>query len=130
MLDNIRRRQKNSIFVEIATRSAVLRSREAIDHFTVVDGSEAEGDLVLIQTFLLYYVNQVILMLTTIFQEQFPYQSKEGLYQNKVTLSLASIHNCKMAYCKLQVQIHFRIYITVKSSVNADKCIFLENESL
>ena len=38
-----------------------------IDHFTVVDGSEAEGDLVLIQTFLLYYVNQVILMLTSIF---------------------------------------------------------------
>ena len=35
-------------------------------------GSEAEGDLVLIQTFLLYYVNQVILMLTSIFQEQFP----------------------------------------------------------
>ena len=44
----------------------------SIDHFTVVDGSEAEGDLVLIQTFLLYYVNQVILMLTSIFQEQFP----------------------------------------------------------
>ena len=43
-----------------------------IDHFTVLDGSEAEGDLVLIQTFLLYYVNQVILMLTSIFQEQFP----------------------------------------------------------
>ena len=42
-----------------------------IGHFTVVDGSEAEGDLVLIQTFLLYYVNQVILMLTSIFQEQF-----------------------------------------------------------
>ena len=67
-----------------------------IDHFTVVDGSEAEGDLVLIQTFLFYYVNQVILMLTSIFQEQFPQQSKEGLYENKVTLSLASIHNCKM----------------------------------
>ena len=29
-------------------------------------------DLVLIQTFLLYYVNQVILMLTSIFQGQFP----------------------------------------------------------
>ena len=58
----------------------------------------AEGELVLIQTFLLYYVNQVILMLTSIFQEQFPEQSKEGLYQNKVTLTLASIHNCKMAY--------------------------------
>ena len=37
-----------------------------------MDRSEAEGDLVLIQTFLLYYVNQVILMLTSIFQEQFP----------------------------------------------------------
>ena len=43
-----------------------------IGHFTVVYGSETEGDLVLIQTFLLYYVNQVILMLTIIFQEQFP----------------------------------------------------------
>ena len=43
-----------------------------LGHFTVMDGSEAERDLVLIQTFLLYYVNQVILMLTVIFQEQFP----------------------------------------------------------
>ena len=46
-----------------------------IGHFTVVYGSEtegSEGDLVLIQTFLLFYVNQVILMLTIIFQEQFP----------------------------------------------------------
>ena len=40
--------------------------------FTVMDRSEAEADLVLIQTFLLYYVNQVILMLTSIIQEQFP----------------------------------------------------------
>ena len=43
-----------------------------IGHFTVMDGSEADSDLVLIQTFLLYYVNQVILMLTSIFQGQFP----------------------------------------------------------
>ena len=57
-----------------------------------MDGSEADCDLVLVQTFMLYYVNQVILMLTSIFQ------SKEGLYQNKVTVTLASIHNCKMAY--------------------------------
>ena len=61
-----------------------------------MDGSKAEGDLVLIQTFLLYCASQVILMLTSIFQEQFPLQSKEGLYQNKVTLSLASIRNCKI----------------------------------
>ena len=43
-----------------------------IGHFTVMDGSEADGDLALIQTFLLCYVNQVILMLTSIFQGQFP----------------------------------------------------------
>ena len=43
-----------------------------IGHFTVVYGSETQGDLVLIQTLLLYYVNQVILMLTIIFQEEFP----------------------------------------------------------
>ena len=43
-----------------------------IGHFTVIDGGEADGDLVLIQTFLLYHVNQVILMLTSIFQGQFP----------------------------------------------------------
>ena len=44
----------------------------SIGHFTVMDGSEVDGDLVLIQTFMLYYVNQVILMLTSSFQEQFP----------------------------------------------------------
>ena len=43
-----------------------------IGNFTVTDGSEPDGDLVLVQTFLLYYVNQVILMLTSIFQGQFP----------------------------------------------------------
>ena len=43
-----------------------------IGHFIVMDGSEADGDLVLIQTSLLYYVNQVILMLTSSFQGQFP----------------------------------------------------------
>ena len=36
-----------------------------------MDGSEAGGDLVLIQTFLLYYVNQVVLMLTSISYGQF-----------------------------------------------------------
>ena len=45
---------------------------KTMDHFTVKDGSEADGDLVWIQTFLLYHVNQVILMLTSIFQGQFP----------------------------------------------------------
>ena len=39
---------------------------------TVMDGSEAGVDLVLIQTLLLYYVNHVILLLTSIFEGQFP----------------------------------------------------------
>ena len=42
-----------------------------------MDGSEHEVDLVLIQTFLLYYVNQVIIMLTSIFQGQFSHKAKE-----------------------------------------------------
>ena len=37
-----------------------------------MDGGEAGVDLVLIRTFLFYYVNQVILMLSSIFQGQFP----------------------------------------------------------
>ena len=41
------------------------KNKIPLGHFTVMDGSEADGDLVLIQTFLLCYVNQVILMLTS-----------------------------------------------------------------
>ena len=58
--------------VETKDSSSVEVNYGVIGHFTVMDGSEADGDLVLIQTFLLYYVNQVILMLTSIFQGQFP----------------------------------------------------------
>ena len=42
-------------------------SVHAIAHFTVSSENEAGVDLVLIQTFLYYYVNQVFLMLTTNF---------------------------------------------------------------
>ena len=52
------------------------KARENLDVllglFTVMYGTEAGVDLVLIQTFLLYHVNQVILLLTSIFQGQFP----------------------------------------------------------
>ena len=69
-----------------------------IGHFKVMDGSEVEGDLVLIQTFfaLLW---KLFLKNTSKHKNNLIYIIKqEGLYQNKVTLSLASIHNCKMAY--------------------------------
>ena len=42
-----------------------------------MDESEAECDLVLIQTFLIYYVNQVILILNCIFQENFHNKAKK-----------------------------------------------------
>ena len=63
-----------------------------------MDGSEGEGDLVLIQTFFallwkLFFEN------TSKHKNNLIYIIKqEGLYQNKHTLSLASIYNCKMAY--------------------------------
>ena len=38
-----------------------------IDHFTVTDGNDTGVDLVLIQPFLLSYLNHVALMLTSIF---------------------------------------------------------------
>ena len=63
-----------------------------------MDGSEGEGDLVLIQTFfaLLW---KLFLKNTSKHKNNLIYIIKqEGLYQNKVTLSLASIHNCKTAY--------------------------------
>ena len=62
-----------------------------------MDESGVEGDLVLIQTFL-HYVIKVFLRQIVFFKNNFHNKSKEGMYQNKVNFSLASIHNCKMGY--------------------------------
>ena len=70
-----------------------------------MDGSEGEGDLVLIQTFfaLLW---KLFLKNTSEHKNNLIYTIKqEGLYQDKLTLSLASIHNCKMAYSSLTLVI-------------------------
>ena len=77
----------------------------SMGHFTVMDGSEAEGDLVLIQTFftLLW---KLFLKNTSEHKNNLIYIIKqEGLYQNKLTLSLASIHNCKMVHSSLTLVI-------------------------
>ena len=61
---------------------------------------EADGDLVLIQTFfaLLW---KLFLKNTSKHKNNLIYIIKqEGLYQNKVNVILASIYNCKMAYCQ------------------------------
>ena len=73
---------------------------DRIGHFTVMDGSEGEGDLVLIQTFFALLLKlEIVTSITSKHKNNLIYIIKqEGLYQNKVTFSLASIHNCKMAY--------------------------------
>ena len=60
---------------------------------------EAEVDLVLIQTFfdLLWILSLKNTILHKIKNNLIHIRRQEGLYQNKVISSLASIHNCKMA---------------------------------
>ena len=53
-------------------RTCAWSSAVKIGHFTVMDGSESGVDLVLIQTLLPHYPNEVFLMLTSIFQGQLP----------------------------------------------------------
>ena len=55
-------------------------------HFTVTVGKKAGIDLVLIQSFLLYY-----------FQAKFPLEKEGGLYQTKVNQGHQA-HSCKLAY--------------------------------
>ena len=69
----------------------------AIDHFTVVflvtwplNGNEAGGDLVLIQTLLLLLCKSRCSFAN---QLAFKWEQQRGLYQNKVTSSLACIHS-------------------------------------
>ena len=70
-----------------------------IAHFTVTGGNEARVDLVLIQPFLLFSVNHVVLMLSSIFKSQIcirkgrRFVSKQGqprphVHSNARTLSL------------------------------------------
>ena len=53
------------------TKLRMLESRNWIAHFTVTVGNEAGVDLVLIQPFFLYHVNQVVVMLTSVFKQNF-----------------------------------------------------------
>ena len=100
---------------EFLNRQSLRLSRwSLIDHFTVVDlvpwplsECEAEVDLVLIQTFfaLLWKLS---LKNTSQHKNSLIYIIKqEGLYQNKFNSSLASIHNCKMAYYVMTWSITF-----------------------
>ena len=81
-----------------------MRAFAIIGHFTVMDGSDGGGDLVLIQTFFAL-LGKLFLKNTSKHKNNLIYIIKqEGLYQNKVTLSLASIYNCKKAYSPKQAE--------------------------
>ena len=91
---------------EFLNRQPLRLSRWSLsDHFTVVvlvpsasSECEADGDLVLMQT-PLALLWKLSLKNTSQHKNNLIYLIKqEGLYQNKVTVSLASIHNCKIAY--------------------------------
>ena len=86
--------------------------KPTISHFSVVrsvpwplNRSEAGGDLVLLQTFLLFMCKSWYSHVTSLWTWSFTCEKQEGLWQNKVTAILASIqrpehwaHNCKRTY--------------------------------
>lgn len=87
-----------------ATLSCVLRNRPFYSSVLTwpLDASEAEGDLTLIQTSLLFLFKWKLVSIRTTWSTQ---QNQWGLYQNKVTSSLDAIgrpghwaDNCKMVY--------------------------------
>ena len=60
-------------------------------HFTVTGANEAGVDLVLIQPFLLYYVNHVVVMLTFFFEQNFHKKKKEVCIKTRSTSASRSL---------------------------------------
>ena len=58
---------EKTVYRFVTPHSMSLVTIQAIAHFTVTGENEARVDLVLLQPFLLYYVNHVVLMITSIF---------------------------------------------------------------
>ena len=85
-----------------------------IGHFTVTGGNKAGVDIVLIQPFLLYYVNYVFLIQTGIFKHNFHKKRKEVCIK---TRSTSGSHSLKGWDSKLT---------TVKLSIVKDISDFLE----
>ena len=62
-----------------------------ITHFTVAGENKAGVDLVLIQPFLLYYVNHVFLMLTSIFKQNLHCKRNEVCIKTRSTSASRSL---------------------------------------
>ena len=71
----------NTLFTPLDNNSPFYSYRRKLN--------EVEIDLVLIQTLMIYYVNHVLLMLTSIFKHNFHKKRNHVLHKNKVNLSLA-----------------------------------------
>ena len=62
-----------------------------IAHFTVKGANEAGVDLVLIQPFLLYYVNHIVVMLTSSFKQNLRKKRKEVCIKTRSTSASRSL---------------------------------------
>ena len=69
----------------------IISLSKSIAHFTVTGENEAGVDLVLIQPFLLYYVNHVFLMLTSIFKQNLHYERNEVCIKTRSTSASRSL---------------------------------------
>ena len=65
--------------------SKLVNFKGWIGHVTVIGGNEAGVDIVLIQPFLLYYVNHVFLIQTGIFEHNFHKKRKEVCIKTRST---------------------------------------------
>ena len=71
--------------------SKLVNFKDLIGHFTVTWGNKTEVDIVLIQPFLLYYVNHVFLIQTGIFKQNFHKKRKEVCIKTRSTSALLSL---------------------------------------
>ena len=81
------------LLAKLCSQSSKFASRKSdvIAHFTVKILNEAGVDLVLIQPFLLHYVNHVVLMLISIFEYNFHKKRKKVCIKTRPTSASRSL---------------------------------------
>ena len=82
----------NTSVLLVGVIQPLSQAQRSIVYFTVTGGNEAGVDLVLIQPFLLCYVNNVVFMLTSIFKHNFHKKRKEVCIKTRST-SASHLHS-------------------------------------
>ena len=83
----------------------------SIGHVTVIGGNEAGVDIVLIQPFLLYYVNHVFLIETGIFKHNFHKKRKEVCIKTRSTSGSHSLKGWDSKLTTVKWSIRFQFVI-------------------